>query len=200
MKSSFSLQVSSSFWDIQNNPMDVSTSPPLHPHFPQALSISRTWNFLWEDSVLGMADASPSSRLFLQPKSHRTVPPTVHWVQLSQGPVLSLPGDMQSWHLLFMFSNLGIWAEPFSETTCMTSLEAVLFSSLRVLFPFVLHTLSRVQCTWEVVWRSAGAGASVYSALCFPLVGYTLETRYHHPHFWTPFCWHYLLLNVLLIL
>lgn len=60
---------------------------------------------LRKDSVLGMAMVSPSSRLFLQPRRHPTVPPTVHWVQL----LLSMLGDLSVCKAGIFFSFSGTW-------------------------------------------------------------------------------------------
>ena len=83
-------------------------------------------------------------------------------------------------------------------TTWMTNL----LSSLKVTFPFVLHTLSHVRCTREVVWHSAQSGSICY--LC-PVISITQlrspQSRCHpSPRSWISFCWHHLLLKFLSII
>lgn len=135
---------------------------------------------LQKDSVLGMAVVSQLQTVLKAkaPPHCATNCPQSAAVAFHAGWLVSL----QSWHLLFIFRNSGIWAEPFSETTWMTSLEAVSFSSLKVTFPFVLHTWSHVQCTWEVVDTQWEWHRMLPPAPWFPSFSCTLSELGTIPH------------------
>lgn len=125
-----------------------------------------------------MAEVPYSSRLFLQPKYHPTVPPTVPWVRLLQCPRLFLLGDLAVCRVGVRFPFSATWGSGQSPSGKLLEWRAWrLFCSLAwKSLSHLFYTLGHVFAAHE---RSFGtphrAGAYVSSALWFPSFGCALS-------------------------
>lgn len=142
----------------------MSTLPSPHLHFPLVLSISRTQNFSQKRQCFG----SGWGPLYLQTILAAIVPARC----ATNDPLSTAVAGTKAFLFyhsakldpLSIFSNAGIQVEPFSETSWMTSLKAVLFSILKVTFSLVLCTLSRVHAQEGSFGTQHRAGACGISA------------------------------------